>query len=186
MRWHRRTVFALVAPGLAALAGGVAVAAATNTLPFAADHGQTTAATAGSPASTAPSSPNTTASPSAPEPASAPEPNTSNGTGPDATGPAKFGLCNAYAAGQGTTNGGKADSTAFQALATAAGGIQNIAAFCADATPGSAHQGAGGSPPVSSPSGGAANTSPAGHGNTTSDAHVPPSDPGNNGQSHRP
>ena len=53
-------------------------------------------------------------------------------TGPDVTGPAKAGLCRAWAAGQGTANGGKADSTAFEALAKAAGGADRIAAFCAD------------------------------------------------------
>lgn len=53
-------------------------------------------------------------------------------TGPDATGPAKAGLCQAWASGQGATNGGKADSTAFEALAKAAGGADKIADFCAD------------------------------------------------------
>jgi hypothetical protein len=53
-------------------------------------------------------------------------------TGPDVTGPAKAGLCRAWASGQGATNGGKADSTAFEALAKAAGGADQIAAFCAD------------------------------------------------------
>ena len=63
----------------------------------------------------------------------------SNGTqGPDVNGPAKFGLCNAYVSGEGVENGGKEDSTAFRALATAAAGspgdtdAARIAAFCAD------------------------------------------------------
>jgi hypothetical protein len=51
--------------------------------------------------------------------------------GPDASGPAKAGLCRAWAAGKGRENGGKADSTAFEALAKAAGGADNVAAFCA-------------------------------------------------------
>ena len=53
-------------------------------------------------------------------------------TGPDATGAAKAGLCQAWASGQGATNGGKADATAFEALAKAAGGADQIAGFCAD------------------------------------------------------
>ena len=52
--------------------------------------------------------------------------------GPDVTGPAAVGLCNAFASGQGGTNGGKDNSVAFQNLqqaATAAG--QTVDEFCA-------------------------------------------------------
>jgi hypothetical protein len=56
------------------------------------------------------------------------------GQGPDATGPAKDGLCRAWGAGKGADRGGKADATAFEALAEAAGGEQNIATFCASTT----------------------------------------------------
>ena len=63
--------------------------------------------------------------------------------GPDVTGPAAAGLCNAFASGQGGTNGGKDDSVAFQNLqnaATAAG--QTVDEFCASvAPPGSEHSG---------------------------------------------
>src|SRR5581483_11578591 len=58
--------------------------------------------------------------------------------GPDATGSAKFGLCNAYFSGQGGDHGNKNDSTAFQALAAAAASspgtsdTERISAFCAD------------------------------------------------------
>ena len=62
----------------------------------------------------------------------------STAKGPDATGAAKDGLCRAWAAGQGGENGGKNDSVAFQALAKAAGGADNIAAYCKDSTPGNA------------------------------------------------
>jgi hypothetical protein len=56
--------------------------------------------------------------------------------GPDPTGPAKFGLCTAYAAGQGSTHGHKNDSTAFRALAAAAAvEAESVTEFCADATP---------------------------------------------------
>jgi hypothetical protein len=65
------------------------------------------------------------------------EPATTDAKGPDPTGPAKFGLCTAFAAGQGATNGGKADSTAFQALANAASTAgETVTEFCAGATPG--------------------------------------------------
>jgi hypothetical protein len=58
------------------------------------------------------------------------------GKGPDATGPAKFGLCTAWRAGPSTTNphSGKADSVAFsnlQQAATDAG--SSVADFCKDA-----------------------------------------------------
>ena len=51
-------------------------------------------------------------------------------TGPDATGPAKDGLCRAWESGQGGEHGMREDSTAFRALAAAAGGVDKIAAYC--------------------------------------------------------
>ena len=69
-------------------------------------------------------------------------------TGPDATGPAKDGLCRAWQSGQGGENGLKDDSTAFKALAAAAGGADNIAEFCKDVTKGGDDHGQS-SPPVS-------------------------------------
>jgi hypothetical protein len=54
--------------------------------------------------------------------------------GPDATGHAKAGLCRAWAAGNGRDKGGKAESTAFEALARAAGGPDKVAAFCGAAS----------------------------------------------------
>jgi hypothetical protein len=51
-------------------------------------------------------------------------------TGPDASGPAKDGLCRAWQAGQGGQNGKRLSSTAFRALAAAAGGADKIAAYC--------------------------------------------------------
>jgi hypothetical protein len=50
--------------------------------------------------------------------------------GPDASGAAKQGLCRAWFAGQGDEHGRRADSTAFQALAAAAGGADHIPAYC--------------------------------------------------------
>jgi hypothetical protein len=48
------------------------------------------------------------------------------------------GLCRAWQAGKGTDNGLRADAPAFQALAAAAGGSDNIAGYCADVTAGGA------------------------------------------------
>jgi hypothetical protein len=56
-------------------------------------------------------------------------------TGPDASGPAKEGLCRAWLAGEGAANGNREDSTAFRALAAAAGGADRIEAYCQDVTP---------------------------------------------------
>ena len=50
--------------------------------------------------------------------------------GPDASGAARHGLCQAWSAGRGDENGKRADSTAFRALAAAAGGPDRIAAYC--------------------------------------------------------
>jgi hypothetical protein len=178
MRWHRPTAVAALAIAVAGLAGGVAVGAATGTLPLAAGRDDGPNPTAVSAAAHTPGAPNTTGTPSPADAASS----TPNGQGPDASGAARFGLCKAYTSGQGTTNGGKADSVAFQALATAAGGAANIGAYCADVTPGAGD--AHGSPPASTGVGGSANASE--HANPASDAHGPPADPGSNSQSHRP
>ena len=59
-------------------------------------------------------------------------------TGPDASGAARHGLCQAWAAGQGDDHGQRADAPAFQALADAAGGADQVAAYCAAETPTSA------------------------------------------------
>jgi hypothetical protein len=53
-----------------------------------------------------------------------------NGHGPDATGPAAVGLCRAFAAGAKDEHGSALDSPALQALATAAGGVDQVAAYC--------------------------------------------------------
>ena len=85
-------------------------------------------------------------------------------TGPDASGAARQGLCQAWLAGQGGQHGKRADSTAFQALAAAAGGADRIPAYCqADADASATH----GQPPADPP----ARPSPPAAG--------PPEDPGN-------
>lgn len=180
MRWHRRTAFAVVAAAVVAGAGGVAVAASTHTLPLAAGGDEAPSPAAASHVPPTPPGARTA------DPAAPGTPNRPDGQGPDASGPAKFGLCTTFASGRGGTNGNKLDSVAFQALATAAGGSANIAAFCADATPSGNTHHRGGTPPVSTPVGGPANADATGHANPASDAHGPPSDPGSNGQSHRP
>jgi len=49
---------------------------------------------------------------------------------------ARAGLCQAWQAGSGTDSGRRADSPAFRALAVAAGGADNVAAYCEDAAAG--------------------------------------------------
>ena len=61
---------------------------------------------------------------------SGPDTATDHGAGPDASGSAKHGLCEAWSAGQGDDHGRRADAPAFQALAAAAGGADQVAAYC--------------------------------------------------------
>jgi hypothetical protein len=102
--------------------------------------------------------------------------------GPDASGAARAGLCRAWQAGQGGDHGRRMDSVAFQALVTAAGGADKVAAYCEDVAAGASAEDHGkgqGSPPsvsappttVSPPSSGPpadpgppASTGPGGHG----------------------
>jgi hypothetical protein len=91
--------------------------------------------------------------------------------GPDATAAARAGLCRAWQAGEGGDHGRRMDAVAFQALADAAGGADQVAAYCEDVTAGSsagAHgQGQASPPSVPAPP---ASVSPPGSG--------PPADPG--------
>ncbi len=68
-----------------------------------------------------------------------PTTSTSVPNGPDPSGPALFGLCHAYQAGQGVAHDGKkADAPPFVALANAAATAgETIDAYCASAAPGS-------------------------------------------------
>ena len=68
-------------------------------------------------------------------------------TGPDASGAARHGLCQAWAAGQGDEHGRRTDAPAFRALADAAGGADQVAAYCAAETPASAAHGQRPTPP---------------------------------------
>jgi hypothetical protein len=86
--------------------------------------------------------------------------------GPDASAAARAGLCRAWQAGQGADHGQKADSVAFQALADAAGGADNIAAYCQASPPSVSAPSTSVSPPTSgSPAdpGPSASTGPGGH-----------------------
>jgi hypothetical protein len=56
---------------------------------------------------------------------------------------AKQGLCRAWQAGQGAANGHRSDSPAHRALAVAAGGADNIAAYCKHAAAGGSADGQG-------------------------------------------
>jgi hypothetical protein len=75
--------------------------------------------------------------------------------GPDATAAARAGLCRAWQAGQGADHGRRMDSAAFQALVDAAGGADDVAAYCEDVTAGSSAgthgQGQASPPSVSAP-----------------------------------
>ena len=78
-------------------------------------------------------------------------------TGPDPSGAARHGLCQAWLAGQGDDHGRRADAPAFQALAAAAGGADQVAAYCeADAASSATH----GQRPAAPPGSGPAKTAP--------------------------
>jgi hypothetical protein len=91
--------------------------------------------------------------------------------GPDATAAARAGLCRAWQAGQGAAHGRQMDAVAFQALVEAAGGADNVAAYCEDVTLGSS-AGANGNSQASPPSVSAPPTS------VSPPSSGPPMDPG--------
>jgi hypothetical protein len=143
-RRRRRTGLAVVVVTGALVTGGVA-GAATGHLPGPVrDAARSIIGAAGN---GTPSSPTTSGQP----PASAtriadaggpgPQGSRSGGTvgpGPGSTGagpvagPALRGLCEAFTTGNGGNQGGKLDATAFEALATEAGGEDKVAAWCED------------------------------------------------------
>lgn len=123
--------------GLALALGGTAAAAYTGALPTPAqDFAHTViGAPAAHPAATTSPSATGSASETPSATATATEGTSTKGpVGPDASGPAMFGLCTAWTAHQanGETANGKADdAVAFKNLAAAAGGADKIAAYCA-------------------------------------------------------
>jgi hypothetical protein len=122
------TAQAAAAAAIAATAlGGVAAAAYTGTLPAPAQ--QFAHNVIGAP------SPQPSHGPGTPQPSHRPgtpqaTPARTGAVGPDAAGPAAFGLCNAYA--HATAHGTASQkAVAFRNLAAAAGGAAKIAAYCA-------------------------------------------------------
>jgi hypothetical protein len=91
--------------------------------------------------------------------------------GPDASGAARAGLCRAWQAGQGADHGHRMDAAAFQALVGAAGGADQVAAWCEDVAPGSSAD-AHGKSQVSPPSASAPPRS------VSPPSSGPPADPG--------
>jgi hypothetical protein len=114
----------VAAAALATIATGAAAYAGTlpTTLQDVAHH------TIGAPAAHKTHHPNSHANQraTAKTPTAKPTGSSNTGAGPDATGPAAYGLCTAY------THGGLATtSTAYQSLSKAAGGTDQIKSFCA-------------------------------------------------------
>jgi hypothetical protein len=107
--------------------------------------------------------------------------------GPDATAAARAGLCRAWQAGQGADHGSRMDAVAFQALVEAAGGADNIAAYCEDVAAGvsaDAHGNSQASPPsVSAPP---TSVSPPSSGPPTDPGPPASTGPGGNGQGGPP
>ena len=159
-----------VVAGLAALSLGGVAAAATGLAPASSER--STQALSGTPAQAASAHGEAATLVHGPDAAAAATSSArrsgDHATGPDASGAARRGLCQAWLAGQGDDHGQRADSPAFQALATAAGGADQIAAYCqADASTSATH----GQRPAAPPGSGQVKTSPP----TTG----PPTSPGN-------
>lgn len=111
-------------------AGGTVAAAYTGSLP--APLQQSAHSLIGAPAPTASVTATATATPTPTDTATATPTPIATPVGPDATGPAAYGLCQAY------TRGGLATSSiAYTSLVTAANGAANITGYCATiASPG--------------------------------------------------
>jgi hypothetical protein len=129
-RRRRRSLTSLTAKAAAAAAaaatalGGVAAAAYTGALPAPAQqfaHGMI-----GAPSP----SPSPSASPGHRPGTPQATPARTGAAGPDATGPAAFGLCTAYAHAKGHGTASQ-KAVAFRNLAAAAGGAAKFAAYCA-------------------------------------------------------
>jgi hypothetical protein len=119
------TAKAAAAAAAAAVAlGGVAAAAYTSTLPAPAQQFAHSMIGAPSP------SPSPSASPSHRPGTPHATPARTDAAGPDATGPAAFGLCTAYAHAKAHGTASQ-KAMAFRNLAAAAGGAAKIAAYCA-------------------------------------------------------
>jgi hypothetical protein len=162
-----------------AATGGVALAAATSSLPsglqnFAHDTVNAPPANHDRPAS--PTIGTATSSDLSPSAASS-----STHPGSPAPSPSLRGLCTAYQAGATSNPGKAAGNPAFSALAAAAGGQGNISAFCASLTTtptnGLTEQ------PSPTPSDTPSSTHP-GNPNTTHPSGPPSTHPGNDSSTH--
>jgi hypothetical protein len=145
------TAKAAAAAAVAATAlGGVAAAAYTSTLPAPAQRFAHSVIGAPSPQpSHRPGTPQPSHRPGTPQAT----PARTDAVGPDATGPAGFGLCTAYAHAKAHGTASQ-KAVAFRNLAAAAGGAAKIAAYCtAVPHPGSSQpsQPASGAPPPPPP-----------------------------------
>jgi hypothetical protein len=153
-RRRRRTGLAVVVV-VGALVTSGAAGAATGHLPgpvrdaaraiTGAETGTTASPTTGQPSTSATGTPNASGTgATASRPGGAPDSGPGSGLGSTGAGvaagpapdPALKGLCLAYAAGEGADRGGKLDATALADLAKAAGGEEQVAAFCEDLLPG--------------------------------------------------
>jgi hypothetical protein len=128
-------VAAAVAVAAATALGGVAAAAYTGTLPAPAQQFAHSVIGAPSPQpSHRPGTPQPSHRPGTPQPSHRPgtpqaTPARTDAVGPEATGPAAFGLCTAYAHAKAHGTASQ-KAVAFRNLAAAAGGAAKIAAYC--------------------------------------------------------
>jgi hypothetical protein len=152
---------ALAAGALAV--GGTAAAAYSGSLPGSLQQGAHSAAGTPAPSGSSTEAPSPKAKPS----------RTAGASGPDATGPAAFGLCTAYAHG-----GLHPSSTAYTSLESAAKGTANIGDYCAKVT--AAHESANKKPDD--------NPEPSARAHGKDEASESPTEPPHTsaGTSHRP
>jgi hypothetical protein len=149
------TKVAIVTLSLVAIGGGAAVAAANGALP----------AIPASATSTANPEPDETETPTPTASATeTPTPSPSATKGPDATGPAAFGLCTAYTAG-GLDSG----SVAYAALLSASQSDGSIADYCAPIL--AAHPGADNHGPAQHSNAPVRGESGSDHGNDSPGSH---------------
>jgi hypothetical protein len=170
---------AAAAAGLTVLSIGGVAAAATGLAPMSVERAATPAASRTSGDGGVHGQGNAATATTDHDPRAATSPNgagsdkpSDHAAGPDASGTASHGLCQAWLAGQGDVHGRRADAPAFQALVAAAGGADRVPAYCqADPTVSARH----GRRPVTPPGRAPSKTSPP----TTG----PPESPGE-GQGH--
>jgi hypothetical protein len=120
---------ALAIGAAAATIGGVALATATGSLPPAAQNAahDLVHAPAAASAHSAKLDDDETEPTATPSDTSSPSPSATHSATPN---PSLVGLCRAYGAGVATSHGKALDNPAFTVLITAAGGKDNVAAFC--------------------------------------------------------